>query len=146
MNELENAIIKRATELLESGEVARVVGWTKGEFAYDPSPATFENKEQLGNFVYNDFCGANLSKYLVQIAKKDGRTAVFLKPCDTYSLNELVKEHRVDREKVYVVGIECQGKLDNYKLEKAGANGVTEERYEGDKAIFDGLYGKTELD
>ena len=146
MNELENAIVKRATELLESGEVARVVGWTKGEFAYDPSPATFENKEQLGNFVYNDFCGANLSKYLVQIAKKDGRTAVFLKPCDTYSLNELVKEHRVDREKVYVVGIECQGKLDNYKLEKAGANGVTEERYEGDKAIFDGLYGKTELD
>ena len=77
MNELENAIIKRATELLESGEVARVVGWTKGEFAYDPSPATFENKEQLGNFVYNDFCGANLSKYLVRLPKKTAELRYF---------------------------------------------------------------------
>ena len=42
MNELQSAMVKRAAALLESGEVKRVVGWKKGEFAFDPSPATFE--------------------------------------------------------------------------------------------------------
>ena len=146
MTELEKVLIEKAKELLGGGEIKRVVGWVKGEFIHDPSPATFENEEQLQNFVYNDFCGANLSKYLISVSKKDGKTAVFLKPCDAYSFNELVKEHRIDREKVYVIGVECQGKLDNFKIEKLGAKSVESERYESDKAIFDTLYGKSVFD
>ena len=103
MNAIESALKEKATALLSSGEVARVIGWKKGEFAFDPSPATFETPESLSEFVYNDFCGANLSKYLINICKKEGKTAVFMKPCDTYSFNQLVKEHRVDREKVMVI-------------------------------------------
>ena len=146
MTELEKALVAKAKELLGGGEIKRVVGWTKGEFIHDPSPATFETEEELDNFVYNDFCGANLSKYLINVSKKEGKTAVFLKPCDTYSFNELLKEHRIEREKLYVVGIECQGKLDNYKMEKLGATAVTGECYEGDKAVFDTLYGEVKLD
>lgn len=142
MNKLENTIKERAASLLTSGEVARVVGWVKGEFLYDPSPASFTTVESLENFVYNDFCGANLSKYLIEISKKEGKTAVFLKPCDTYSFNQLLKEHRIKRENVYVIGIECHGKLDNYKLEAKGISGVTEEKYEGNEVIFDTIYGK----
>ena len=142
MTELENKMISRAAELLKSGEVARVVGWKKGEFYYDPSPATFETEESLKEFVYNDFCGANLSKYLVEINKKEGKTAVFLKPCDTYSFNELLKEHRITREKTYVIGIECQGKLDNYKLADLGADGVTGEEYDGNTVKVTTVYGE----
>ena len=83
MTDLYKACLSRAEELLKSGEAARVVGWKKGEFAYDPSPAYFESVEELKDFTYDYFCGSNLSKYLVQIAKKEGKTAVFLKPCDT---------------------------------------------------------------
>lgn len=142
MNELEKILVKRAEELLSSGAVARVVGWTKGEFYHDPSPASFENAEQLKNFVYNDFCGANLSKYLINITKNEGKTAVFLKPCDTYSFNELVKEHRIEREKVYVIGVECQGKLDEYKLEKKGISGITDEVYDGNTVKLNTIYGE----
>ncbi len=142
MTELENALIKRAKELLESGEIKRIVGWKKGEFAHDPSPATFESVDSLSEFVYDDFCGANLSKYLIAIAKKEGKTAVFLKPCDAYSFNQLVKEHRIEREKVLVIGVQCHGKLDNFKLEKLGINSVIGEKYEGNKAIIDTLYGE----
>ena len=70
MSELENKLIEKAKVLLESGEVKRVVGWKKGEFYHDPSPATFETTDGLKEFVYNDFCGANLSKYLIDINKK----------------------------------------------------------------------------
>ena len=116
MSELQNLMIEKAKALLAGGEIKRIVGWKKGEFYHDPSPATFETEESLKDFVYNDFCGANLSKYLIEINKKEGKTAVFLKPCDTYSFNELVKEHRIDREKFFVIGTECHGKLDNRKL------------------------------
>lgn len=145
MNELQSAMVKRAAALLESGEVKRVVGWKKGEFAFDPSPATFETAESLGEFVYNDFCGANLSKYLIEISKKEGKTAIFLKPCDSYSFNQLVKEHRVVREKVLVIAVECQGKLSPRKLEEKGITGIREERYENDEAVFDTLYGEKRI-
>ena len=83
MKDVELKMLERAKALLESGEVARVVGWKKGEFCFDPAPATFESVEELNDFVYNWFCGANLSKYLISACKKEGKTAVFLKPCDT---------------------------------------------------------------
>lgn len=142
---LQEALKEKAKNLLASGEVKRVVGWTKGEFIHDPSPATFENEAQLENFVYNDFCGANLSKYLIEISKKEGKTAVFLKPCDTYSFNQLVKEHRIKRENVFVIGVECNGKLDNYLLEKQDIQGITSESYEGENAIFETIFGRKQV-
>ena len=68
-------------------------------------PAFFETAESLSEFTYDGFCGANLSKYMIKASKEEGKTLVFLKPCDTYSFNQLIKEHRVDREKTYIVGI-----------------------------------------
>lgn len=51
---------------------------------------------------------------------------VCLKPCDTYSFNQLLKEHRVDREKAYIVGVGCKGKLDIEKIRKMGIKGIRE--------------------
>ena len=142
MSELENRIVKKAEELLSGGEIKRVIGWKKGEFCFDPSPATFETADSLKDFVYNPFCGANLSKYLIEQSKKEGKTAVFLKPCDTYSFNELVKEHRVVRENVYVIGIECQGKLDIEKIKAQGVAAVEGVEDFGDKVKVTSVYGE----
>ena len=138
---LSDALTKKAKELLDQKKVDRVVGWTKGEFAYDHSPAVFESSAELSDFVYDDFCGANLSKYLITQSKKQGKTAVFLKPCDTYSFNQLVKENRINRDDVLVIGVECQGKIDDFKTEKCGIIGVTGERYDGNDVIFDTVDG-----
>ena len=92
MKDVEMKMLERAKALLASGEVARVIGWKKGDFIYEPSPASFESVEELEKgFVYNWFCGANLSKYLIQMSKKEGKTAVFLKPCDTYIAMETLR-------------------------------------------------------
>ena len=145
MRDVEQKMIERAAELLKSGEVARVVGWKKGEFYFDPSPASFESEEELNDFVYNGFCGANLSKYLIAACKKPGKTAVFLKPCDTYSFNELVKEHRVVRENVRVIAVECQGKLDVEKIKSKGVDAVTEVEEEGEWIAVSSLYGDAKI-
>ena len=54
----------------------------------------------MDEFVYDGFCGANLSKFMIEASKMEGKTLVFLKPCDTYSYKQLLMEHRVDRGKI----------------------------------------------
>ncbi len=133
---------KRALELLADGTVNRVLGWTAGEFIYDVTPAVFETAEELQNgFLYNDFCAANLSKYLVKESRKEGKVLVFLKPCDTYSFNQLVAEHRIIRENVYVIGIECYGKADVEKLRAAGLSGITGIRKVDGEYVVETIYG-----
>jgi len=124
-------LILRAKALLESGEVARVLGWRKGENVWDPEPAFFENAEALSEFVYNGFCGANLSKYMIEASKLEGKTLVFLKPCDSYSFQQLMKEHRVDREKAYIIGVGCKGKLAVSKIDAAGILDIEGADYPG---------------
>ena len=118
-------LIKRITELLESGEVQRVVGWKKGDLCYNPEPAYFESAEALKDLVYDGFCGANLSKYMIKACELEGKTLVLLKPCDTYSFNQLIKEHRISKDKIYVIGVGCKGKLDIEKIKAMGIKGIT---------------------
>ena len=114
-------LILRAKQLLESGEVARVLGWRKGENIWDVEPAFFGSVDEMNDFVYNGFCGANLSKYMIEASKLEGKTLIFLKPCDSYSFIQLMNEHRVSREKTYIIGVGCKGKL---KIENIHAEGI----------------------
>ena len=144
-----DSLIEKAVSLLENGTVTAVLGWKKGEFDYDVTPAVFESADELKkDFVWNDFCGANFSKYLVsKTGKLEGKILVFLKPCDTYSFNQLIKEHRVDREKAYIVGVGCKGKLDIEKAKQLGIKGIesvsgAEMTDAADTLTFQTLYGE----
>ena len=141
-------MINRAKELLADGTVVRVLGWRIGDLPYNPEPSYFETAEDLeANFVYNGFCGANLSKYMIEGSKLEGKTLVFLKPCDTYSFNQLIKENRVDREKAYIIGVGCKGKLDVEKIKAQGVKGILSiqgAEIEGDADVLtvETLYGE----
>ena len=135
-------LLAKAAELLASGTVNRVLGWKAGEFTYDVTPALFTSAAEMEkDFVYGPFCGANFSKYLVKETKKDeGKVLVFLKPCDTYSFNQLLTEHRFDRERVYAVGIPCNGMADIQRIKDAVGDGVTGVDCDGDNLIVHTLY------
>ena len=138
---MQEQLIKRAKELLADGTVQKVVGWQKGLFDEDVTPAVFASAEELDKgFVFNKYCAANLSKYLVKITREieikksttrmnntmakqrdpnaqdapipQERVLVFLKPNDTYSFTELLKENRITRDDVYAIGVPCQDTLD----------------------------------
>ena len=135
-------VISRAKELISDGTVNRVIGWQTGEFVYDITPAVFESVEEIEkSFVFDDFCGANMSKYLVKESGKEGKIAVLLKHCDTYSFNQLLKEHRINRENVYVVGVECYGKADIEKIKALGISGITGIKSENGNFIISTIYG-----
>ena len=135
-------LVAKAKELLDSGKVVSVLGWGKGEFGYDVTPTLFKTVKELEDgFVFNDFSGANFSKYLVSKTQKtDGKILVFLKPCDTYSFNQLLTEHRFDREKVYAVGIPCEGMADVAKVKAISGEGISAVASEGENIIVTTLY------
>ena len=141
MQELSSQLVERAKALLAEGKVQRVVGWRKGIFDEDITPSTFTTAEDLEkNFVFNKYCKANLSKYLVGITKnieiKKSTTRmnntmakqrdpnaqespipqetvlVFLKPNDSYSFTQLLKENRIARDDVYAIGVPCQDSIE----------------------------------
>ena len=135
-------LIDKASELLTNGTVSCVLGWGAGEFGYDITPTVFKNADEMEKgFVFNDFCGANFSKYLVSKTQKlDGKILVFLKPCDTYSFNQLLTEHRFDREKVYAVGIPCDGMVDIAKIKAISGDGISSVSSDADNIIVTTLY------
>ena len=140
-------MIRRAKELLADGTVNRVIGWKAGEFDYDITPAVFTCPEQLDEgFLYNDFCQANVSKYLIKESRKEGKILAFLKPCDTYSFNQLIKEHRIWRDNVYVIGVPCDGKVDVDTVKQKGLQGILSMQCDGKTVTAQTLYGEEKFD
>lgn len=142
---MQEMIKSKLTALLAEGKADRVIGWKKGETFYDQSPAVFESAEAMEDFVYDEFSGANLSKFLVKECKKGGKIAVALKPCDTFSLNQLIKENRVGRDNIFVLGVPCEGKLDEEKIRAKGITGLTGCQVAGETVTVETLYGTQTL-
>ena len=133
---------EKAIQLLKDQTVDRVIGWRAGEFFYDLTPSTFTSAEDVEqNFVWSVFSGANLSKYLIAESRKGGKAAVFLKPCDSYSFVQLLKEHRILRENVYAVGVQCDGMCDMEAIKALGAAGVTAVTEDGEELKLATIYG-----
>ncbi|BCI61418.1 4Fe-4S dicluster domain-containing protein [Solibaculum mannosilyticum] len=144
---MQSEMIRRAKELLSDGTVNRVIGWKAGEFDYDITPAVFTCPEQLDDgFLYNDFCQANVSKYLIKESRKEGKILAFLKPCDTYSFNQLIKEHRIWRDNVYVIGVPCDGKVDVDTVKQKGLQGILSMQCDGQTVTAQTLYGEEKFD
>ena len=143
---MQEQLINRAKELLADGTVVRVLGWRRGDMGYNPEVAYFNSAEELNDFVYNGFCGANLSKYMIEASKLEGKTLVFLKPCDTYSFNQLLTEHRVDRDKAYIIGVACRGKLDIEKIKAKGISGITAVSGNPETLQISTVYGDVTVD
>lgn len=143
---MQERLKKKAVELLKNGTVDRVLGWKSGEFFYDLTPAVFETAEEVErDFRFSPFSGANLSKYCIAESRKGGKVAVFLKPCDSFSFQQLCKEHRILRENVYILGVPCDGMCDMEKIRDAGCIGITGVQEDGENLLAETLYGTVSL-
>ena len=120
---IETKMRERATEIMTEGKASRVLAWKKGVLTAYPEPGFFEGADELDELVYNRFCSVNLSKFLINAGKEPGNIMVFLRPCDSFSLNQLLKENQVRQEKLYVVGIGCGGCV---KVENGEEKGMLE--------------------
>lgn len=149
MQAISEKVLKRVKELMADGTVSKVVAWKRGEFFYDCTPYVFTTPESLSEMVYDSFCAANLSKYMIQnsiAAEGDtGKTLVLLKPCDTYSFNQLLTEHRIRRENVYILGVGCEGMADIERIKARGLSGITAITEHDGMLSAETVYGNAEV-
>lgn len=108
---------EQARLLLEGRRVDCVIGYETGTrgcvrpaFIYEPAEA-----ERL---VWNEHCIHNLTTYLHDKKKprrrgeQPSRVAIVVKPCDSRTINLLLAEQQVERERLYILGLACEGMVD----------------------------------
>jgi len=106
---LTERIREEAARLLADGTVDVVMGFEQGSLPLRATPCFARDAADAGRLVWNAFCGNNLSRY---IRRFDKRVGIVAKGCDTRSIVELIKENQVQRENLVIIGVPCDGMVD----------------------------------
>jgi formate dehydrogenase subunit beta len=111
---LQEQIRTKARELLESNQVQCVIGYEMGSRG-QVRPAFIYEADDVERLVWNQGCTHNLVTYLhdkkkpARRGEKPPQVAIVVKPCDSRGLNVLLAESQIERERVYVIGVTCDG-------------------------------------
>lgn len=99
-----------ATSLLNGGVVQLFVGYETRDGSGAAIPAFVRTAGDVPRLILDDTCCGNLVRYLARNELKSvGKVAVVVKGCDLRAVNVLLREHVIDRENVYLVGVRCDG-------------------------------------
>ena len=116
LSQQEEQIRAKARDLLESKQVQCVIGYEMGSRG-QVRPVFIYQADDVDRLVWNQGCTHNLTLYLhdkKKPAKKGEQppcVAVVVKPCDSRDINVLLAETQIERERVCVVGVTCEGIL-----------------------------------
>ncbi len=92
--------------LLEEGKAPVILGFTRSELGGNFLPFFMRNAEDADKMEWDDACTPNLAKYLLE--KKDG-AAIVAKPCDARAIVMYMAENQINRDRIYIIGVECEG-------------------------------------
>lgn len=103
-------------KLFEDGSIGHFIGYETGSDSLHVTPCFLKSGQEASRLVWNPLCANNLSKYLLDFKKVEGKIGIMVKGCDSRSVVELLKENQIDRDKVFIVGVPCSGIVDREKL------------------------------
>ncbi|MGE5614354.1 MAG: hypothetical protein ACM3XR_08105 [Bacillota bacterium] len=118
----ENEIINIGKTLLDEGTVDAVLAYADSEAGIGAVPRFFRKAEDLASMRWNEACTPNLAKYL---PGAKGKIAVAAKPCDARAIVMYMVEKQVDRNNIYIIGIECAGLKGKDGMPAAGCSECT---------------------
>ncbi|NOX34309.1 MAG: 4Fe-4S ferredoxin [Deltaproteobacteria bacterium] len=125
-----NKIRELSLKLLEENEVKKVIGFAEGTIPMATSPVTITRKQDVEKLVFNSTCGLNLANY---IRNQKDKIAVIAKGCDTRNIVTHIVENQVQREKLYIIGVPCNGMIDKSKIESLFEDEIIEFSEDGGK-------------
>ncbi len=118
---MEEALRKKARELLEKEEVKVVIGYGWNRLKTHTTPVFITKPEDAERLVFNPLCVNNLSVYLTRKFKDIqamGRPAIVAKGCDIKNIVVLITEAQLKREDVHIIGMTCNGVVYRQELWK----------------------------
>jgi len=126
-------IRETARRLLDEGRVELVLGFEAGPIALRNAPCFVRNAGEAERLTWDRSCGMNLAVFLNGNPR---RIAVFAKGCDSRAIVNMLKERRLARENLVIVGVPCRGMIDRGKVERlVGGAEIDSARIAGDTLV-----------
>lgn len=113
--DMELNLRREAQSLLKSREVDTIIGFEAGSLKFTTTPLITSDEADVQRLVINPFIDNNLSVFLTETKHRVG---IVVKGCDSRSLVSLMKDNKVNREDIVILGIPCLGTIDFGKIEK----------------------------
>ena len=106
-------IVRTVVEkVLDSELVNAVVAFGTGLDGDDLIPLFIENKDDVRRISFVSYYPSNLTRLLKDYGNKKKKYALVVRACDARGLIELAKRNQVNRDNIYLIGIECSGVAD----------------------------------
>ncbi len=105
----------KASELLSNAAVDVFIGFQKGTVPKKGTPAFFYSADEVSDMIFDSTCGNNLASYVKRVKKEGKKIGIAATGCISRSLVELMKNNQIERDSLYIVGIECGGVIDPNK-------------------------------
>ena len=147
MSKLTDAIREEAKKVLSEGKVDFVIGYGEGDNPMRTQPVFIDKVEDIDKLVWPSFGLINLANYLLRYRTTRNtphRIGIVAKGCDSRSIVALLKENQIDRDRLYIIGVNCPGMLSRQVArEKVGE--IVAASSNGDKWSFETTEGTKEV-
>jgi len=97
-----------ANRLLEHGTVDVVIGYTSGENGLQ-IPYFARTPEDVSKIEWGNNAKQNLAAYLLH---REERVGIVAKPCDSRAIVQLIAEGQLNRDRIFIIGVDCGGMID----------------------------------
>ena len=120
---LEAQLRARAHTLLADGTVELFLGYRQGSNPLRVAPFVARTPAETERLVWNAVCVPNLAGALRKHTAR--RVGIVLKGCDARSVLELLRQHQLERSRLYILGMTCQGMADPAQVAAAAPGPVS---------------------
>jgi len=99
---------------LLSGYADAVCAVKKGTDIFDPGPVIIRDPQDLFSCSGSMYCGTFLiTEWIIRAFTENPgiKIAVAVKGCDAKAIMELIKRNKIDREDIFLIGLNCSGTL-----------------------------------
>ena len=95
--------------LLDEGKVDGVLALSPKDDVYDATPTFIIDSKDLINTAGSYHCAPTMVGDLIQKYLFDKKVAVAVKPCDMRVIEELIVRHKINKDNIYLIGLNCGG-------------------------------------
>ncbi|TKJ43282.1 4Fe-4S ferredoxin [candidate division TA06 bacterium B3_TA06] len=132
MSNLTEAIREQARKILADKKIDLVIGYAEGDNPMRTQLVFIDKVEDIDKLVWPSFGLINLANYLLRYKNTPHKIGIVAKGCDSRSIVALLKENQIDRDRLYIIGVNCPGMLSRQVArEKVGEIITAEDKGDG---------------
>jgi len=143
-----------AKKTISREDVKYIVGYERGTYGFQAKPSFAYKPDDTDKFIFSPICVHNLVVFpmleekpmLRKGQEPDTRkVGVIVKGCDARAIVQIIQEKGLDRDKIIIIGIPCNGVVDPKKLKERFPGHIknTDVKEDGDNFVIT-YDGKTE--